>query len=291
MVKHLLASEVPPLLEVALAAAVAGGAAIMTVRERGYRVTYKDDASPLTEADLAANDIIMDHLTATGLPVLSEESREVPYAERAGWERFWLVDPLDGTKEFVKDTGEFTVNIALVEDGRPVLGVVLAPVLDTVYWGVGAADRREAFKTDRCLGAIPAAILARAEPLRIDHAAAVQPPLEVVASRSHCNEDTVRFIDQLEAAYGEVRRVSRGSSLKLCLIAEGAASIYPRIAPTMEWDTAAAQAVVEAAGGGVYAYDPQVPATGYFADRPADSGLQPLRYNKENLLNPFFVVC
>jgi 3'(2'), 5'-bisphosphate nucleotidase len=279
------------LLESALAAALAGGRAILAVRERGYDVQYKNDRSPLTEADLAAHRAIVERLASTGLPVLSEESAEVPHGLRAGWRRYWLVDPLDGTKEFVRDNGEFTVNVALVEEGRPVLGVVQAPVIDAIYWGFVASDGREAWKADRCGDADPARLGDRARALRLDAHRAPASPLRVVASRSHCNEATLAFIAQLEAAHGEVVRISRGSSLKLCLIAEGAARIYPRIAPTMEWDTGAAHAVIAAAGGGVWAYDPDLPATAYLAADPGAEGAAPLRYNKEDLLNPFFVAC
>jgi len=290
----LTTAEARPLLEAALAATLAGGRAILDVRARGFAVQYKDDNSPLTEADLAAHHAIEERLAATGLPVLSEESAEVPFADRAGWQRFWLVDPLDGTKEFVKDNGEFTVNVALIEAGRPVLGVVQAPVLDAIYWGFAAADGREAWKATGCREATPADLADLAEPLHIERADALAPPVRVVASRSHCNASTLRFIEELEAAHGQVQRVSRGSSLKLCLIAEGSASIYPRIAPTMEWDTGAAHAVIVAAGGGVWAYDPELPASAYLAaagggDRAG--AVEPLRYNKQDLLNPFFVAC
>jgi 3'(2'), 5'-bisphosphate nucleotidase len=287
----LTAAEARPLLDAALAAALAGSRAILAVRERGFAVHYKDDRSPLTEADLAAHHAIMERLAPTGLPVLSEESAEVPYGMRARWRRFWLVDPLDGTKEFVKDNGEFTVNVALIEEGRPVLGVVQAPVLDAIYWGFVAGDQREAWKATGCGDAAPGELAHGAEALGIDRDRALTPPLRVVASRSHCNDATLRFIEQLEAEHGTVERVSRGSSLKLCLIAEGSARIYPRIAPTMEWDTGAAHAVIAAAGGGVWAYDPALPASAYLDAADGAGKVEPLRYNKENLLNPFFVAC
>ncbi len=291
MPPRLTVAEVRPLMHAAMNAALAGGRAILEVRARGFDVQYKDDSSPLTEADLAAHEQIMKHLEGTGLPVLSEESAAAPFAERSGWDRFWLVDPLDGTKEFVKDNGEFTVNVALIEDGRPVLGVVQVPVHDSIYWGFTAAEGRWSFKAATNDDSTPEQLADSAQPLVIDRARSLEPPLKVVASRSHLNEDTVRFVDQLEATHGTAERVSRGSSLKLCLIAEGAAAIYPRIAPTMEWDTGAAHAVVEAAGGGVYRYDPELAATAYLSDDPAAAGARPLQYNKENLLNPFFVAC
>lgn len=302
MPSRLTIADVRPLLHAAMNAALAGGRAILEVRARGFDVQYKDDRSPLTEADLASHRAIMEHLAGTGLPVLSEESAEVPYVDRSGWDRFWLVDPLDGTKEFVKDNGEFTTNVALIEDGVPVLGVVQVPVHDSIYWGFESAAGRWAFRAGECgttvdeqrpgrTPATPSELADRAAPLIVDRARSLEPPLRVVASRSHLNDATLRFVEQLEAVHGAADRVSRGSSLKLCLIAEGAAAIYPRIAPTMEWDTGAAQAVVAAAGGGVYRYDPGLPATAYLADDPVAAGARPLRYNKENLLNPFFVAC
>jgi 3'(2'), 5'-bisphosphate nucleotidase len=288
---RLTSDEIRPLMHAAIRGALDGARAILEVRARGFDVQYKDDCSPLTEADLAAHQAIEARLEPTGYPVLSEESAEVPYAERAGWHRFWLVDPLDGTKEFVKDNGEFTVNVALIEAGRPVLGVVQVPVHDTIYWGFVADQGRQAFKADASAGSTPEQLAERRQPLEIEAGRPPVAPVRVVASRSHCNDATLRFIEQLEADHGQVERVSRGSSLKLCLIAEGAARIYPRIAPTMEWDTGAAHAVIAAAGGGVWAYDPQLPPAAYLAADPAAAGARPLQYNKDDLLNPFFVAC
>lgn len=237
------------------------GRAILAVYERDFAVEYKDDASPLTQADLASNRVILQRLTALtpDLPVLSEESSSVPYETRKVWNRFWIVDPLDGTKEFVKRNGEFTVNIALIEDGRPVLGVVHAPVLDVTYSG---AEGEGAFRQQD--DAIERRI-ATAEPGET---------ITVVASRSHANEATERYLDRLRETH-RVDVVSKGSSLKICLVAEGAAHIYPRTGPTSEWDTAAAQAVLEQAGGVML---------------DAESG-EPLPYNKENILNAHFVAA
>jgi 3'(2'), 5'-bisphosphate nucleotidase len=297
-------------------AALRAGDAILRIYERDFDVARKADESPLTEADKAAHHIIVDALADTGLPVLSEESEEVSYEKRRSWSRFWRVDPLDGTKEFIKKNGEFTVNIALIENGRPVLGVVYAPVLQTVYYGVQADNGEHgAWRADNCAGKPVSEIFnsAISLPLSSD----LCPPssdLRVVASRSHCNEETKTFIADLEEAYGAVELVSSGSSLKLCMAAEGSADIYPRIAPTMEWDTAAAQAVVEAAGGRVVKYDAAVPAATYLThdagsrERSDCNGegssrhapcamphapcpvLHALCYNKPDLLNPHFVV-
>jgi 3'(2'), 5'-bisphosphate nucleotidase len=279
------------LLHTAISAALKAGTAILKIYARDFEVEYKVDESPLTEADKVSHNIIVQHLADTGLPVLSEESKAAPYAERSQWDRFWLIDPIDGTKEFIKKNGEFTVNIALIEYGRPVLGVVYAPVLETLYCGQLDVERKraEAWKSTDCEGKSLSEIMSSAMPLSTSHGSlSTEKNLRVVASRSHCGEETVSFIEQLEEKFGEAERVSKGSSLKLCMVADGSADIYPRIAPTMEWDTAAAQAVVEAAGGKVYEYNPTVPSTDYLS---GNSLLTALHYNKENLLNPYFVVC
>jgi 3'(2'), 5'-bisphosphate nucleotidase len=221
-------------------------------------VISKSDSSPLTLADLAADRVISAGLTALGLgyPILSEESAQVPYEERKGWPRFWLVDPLDGTKEFIKRNGEFTVNIALIENGQPVLGVVYAPALGVCYFAA------------RGLGAYVMQGVAAAQAIRVK---VPQPgeTVKVVASRSHADERTAALLGKL----GEYQCISMGSSLKLCLVAGGTAHFYPRLGPTMEWDTAAAHAIVNMAGGIV-------------CDAKGDE----LRYNKADLHNPEFLV-
>lgn len=234
------------------------GAAIMAVYRNGFTVTGKEDCSPLTEADWQSHQLIVRALgeLTPALPVLSEEAANIPYAERGKWQRFWLVDPLDGTKEFIKRNGEFTVNIALIENGQPVLGVVHVPALGRSYW---AARGRGAFRADTDGHARPIAVRQRA----------FNELLKVVASRSHADPRQ----ESLLAGLGKHECVSMGSSLKLCLVAEGVAHIYPRLGPTMEWDTAAAHAIVDEAGG-----------------RVCDFTGNELRYNKNNLLNPPFVV-
>jgi len=234
------------------------GDAIMTVYAKDFDVIEKEDKSPLTEADLAAHRVIVESLTALdpSLPVLSEESAAIPYGERSRWERYWLVDPLDGTREFVKRNDEFTVNIALIESGRPVCGAVHVPALNTSYFG--------------CVGEGAWKVEGDNPPSPIRVAAKRHDPLRVAGSRSHAGDSLKRFLERI----GPHEIVSMGSSLKLCLVAEGKADIYPRLGPTSEWDTAAAQAVVEAAGGLV-----------------TDTEMQPLRYNtKDSLLNPHFLV-
>ena len=238
------------------------GEAILEVYERGpAEVSLKADDSPLTEADLAAQRVIAAGLGALqpALPLLSEESAAAPWRERARWRRYWLVDPLDGTKEFLGRNGEFTVNIALVEDGAPVLGVVFAPALDLLYWGAAGqgAWRQQGREAPQAVHSAP---LREGAPLR------------VVASRRHGGEAVDAWLAALARRFPEPELLSMGSSLKICLVAEGRADIYPRLAPTCEWDTAAAQAVLEAAGGSL-----------------TDTRLAPFRYNrKEALLNPFF---
>jgi 3'(2'), 5'-bisphosphate nucleotidase len=224
-----------------------------------FTIEAKADDSPLTKADLASHEHIVTSLKALtpDIPVLSEESQNVTYQERSQWSRFWLVDPLDGTKEFIKRNGEFTVNIALVENGEAVLGVVHTPVLGVTYV---AAKGEGAFKRENGSMHI---ITARQD---------LGDTLNVVASRSHAGPETQTLLEHLAKDY-QVNLVSKGSALKLCLVAEGVAHFYPRLGPTMEWDTAAAQCVAEEAGAVV-------------TDLPGHK----LRYNKENLLNPFFVV-
>ncbi len=235
------------------------GRKIMEVYARGFNIEHKDDRSPLTEADMAAHHAIVASLGALtpAVPVLSEEAANIPYAERAAWRDYWLVDPLDGTREFIKRNGEFTVNIALIRDHRPVLGVILVPVSGVCYSAcAGQGARREA-------------------PGEAARAITVRPwdggRIVVAGSRSHRDESFDRFLAQFD----EHEIISMGSSLKSCLVAEGKADIYVRLGPTSEWDTAAAQCVVEEAGGQLL-----------------DISMAPLRYNtKESLLNPHFIVC
>ncbi|HEY5622103.1 MAG TPA: 3'(2'),5'-bisphosphate nucleotidase CysQ [Pontiella sp.] len=272
-------------MEIAVAAAIKAGEAILEIYEQDFDVETKSDNSPLTAADKASHRIIVDALAGTPFPVLSEESGAVTYDERKGWSTYWLVDPLDGTKEFIKKNGEFTVNIALVDDGVPVAGIVYVPVEGTLY--LGGSDG--AVKATDCPGKTVEEILASAESCRVS--GRPSSPLRVVASKSHCNDETRRFIAGLEQVYGEVELVSRGSSLKLCMVADGSADIYPRIAPTMEWDTAAAHAVVIAAGGGVFEFSENLTVQAYCTEAQSDGEKpRPLCYNKENLLNPYFVV-
>ena len=268
--------------EIAIKAALDAGEAILEIYAQDFEVEFKSDDSPLTAADKASHEIIVAALEKTPYPVLSEESGSISYEERRQWETYWLVDPLDGTKEFIKKNGEFTVNIALVENGVPVMGVVYVPVKDTLYFG----NESGAFKAVDCKGKSIEVILESAQACSVSKEP--DSPIRIVASKSHCNDETRDFIAAIEKRFGDVELVSRGSSLKLCMVAEGSADIYPRIAPTMEWDTAAAHAVVRAAGGEVVQFDPDVGAPDYLPGNAPE--LQPVVYNKEDLLNPYFVV-
>jgi 3'(2'), 5'-bisphosphate nucleotidase len=257
------------LLNKALLAAYEAGKAILPIYNTDIGVTYKDDKSPLTAADTASNEVIKEHL-GSDLPILSEEGKLTDYATRREWTLFWLIDPLDGTKEFIKKNGEFTINIALIENGVPVLGVVYVPVSGIMYFGMAGLG---SFLCDMnlCESADLHQLLQVGTKLKHDAAAG---PYIVVASRSHMTPETENFIREKQEAHGSVELISSGSSIKLCLVAEGKANIYPRLAPTMEWDTAAAHAVAKYAGCSVYSWETNMELT----------------YNKENLLNPWFIV-
>lgn len=254
------AIDIEKVKEIALRA----GEEILEVYGTEFSVETKTDDSPLTEADRRANAVIVEGLRKSfpEIPIISEETKTVPYSERKDWDRFWLVDPLDGTKEFVKRNGEFTVNIALVQNGEPAAGVVYQPVGGKLYWaksGEGAWLSLEGGAPVRLHGG--------------PHFSEKE-TVVVVASRSHLTEEVQQFVDDLRNQGKEVDFLSSGSSLKLCLVAEGGADVYPRLGPTMEWDTGAAHAIALESGRRVLAHP---------------SG-EPLRYNKENLLNPHFIV-
>jgi 3'(2'), 5'-bisphosphate nucleotidase len=250
--------------------AIEAGNRILEVYSTDFNIVYKGDKSPLTEADQKSNEVICHELQKhyPEIPILSEENRQIAYEERKKWKSYWCIDPLDGTKEFVKRNGEFTVNIALIEDNKPILGIVYAPVIKKLYHAIKGQG---AFLNDKKL------------PLTKNR------NFSVVASKSHNNAETEAFIAALRVNFGEIEVVSRGSSLKLCMVAEGSASIYPRLALTMEWDTAAAHAVVLEAGKHVLQYRAEVEPEDYFSAE--NKMLEPLTYNKPNLLNPFFVVA
>ena len=250
------------ILEQVLQIAIRAGREILDVYGDEFGVDYKGDGSPLTIADRRAHDLIEKELGEMDLqiPVLSEESSSEAFENRSGWDRFWLVDPLDGTKEFVKRNGEFTVNIALIEGSQPVMGVVHTPVMNVSHFGT------------RGVGAYKSSGSNPAEPINVRDLQ--QNQVTMVASRSHSGVEVEQFRRNVEQGLGEVDITSMGSSLKICLVAEGSADIYPRLGPTSEWDTAAAHAVLAAAGG-----------------KLVDTGGEALRYNKPDILNPWFLAC
>jgi 3'(2'), 5'-bisphosphate nucleotidase len=273
----------PPgdLITTAIGAAMAAGREIMAVYAGAFAVEHKDDRSPLTEADRRAHRAIAGQLAGTGLPVLSEEGRYTAPEDRQGWQRYWLVDPLDGTKEFIQRNGEFTVNIALMERdtepagplgaARPIGGVLYAPARDLIYfaWQGGGAWRQQAATTHPAGTAYERA--ARSERLPL---ATRRSTYTIVASRSHPSPETEAFIRRMQQEHGEVALTNMGSALKICLVAEGAADAYPRYAPTMEWDTAAGHAIANEAGRTVIDVTTEAP----------------MRYNKHELVNNWFIV-
>lgn len=258
-------------LEIAIDASLRAGERIMEIyNTEDFGVDFKSDNTPLTRADIASHEIIVKELNLTGIPVLSEEGKSIPYEEREHWDLLWIVDPIDGTKEFIKRNGEFTVNIALIQNQIPIAGVVLVPALGELYF---STVEHGAYKTN-------SSELNLDLKSRIEKATQLPIPKEntsfnVVASRSHLSEDTRDFIEKLQTEYQEVKTLSKGSSLKLCMVAEGTADCYPRFAPTMEWDTAAGQAICMHAGGVVIDWRTK----------------QSLHYNRVELLNPWFLVA
>lgn len=245
------------LLELAINAAMLGGEEILKIYNDEFEVSFKEDNSPLTIADKNANDIIESFLENSKIPILSEEGRDIPYQERKNWERLWIVDPLDGTKEFVKRNGEFTVNIALIENGKPILGVIYVPVTSVLYY----ASKKGAFrKSNNETVQLPIVSSKR--------------NFVAVGSRSHQSDETKVYFDELTKKHGDVDVISMGSSIKICLVAEGSADVYPRFAPTMEWDTAAGHAIAIYSGKKLIDYKTK----------------KEMMYNREQLLNNWFIV-
>jgi 3'(2'), 5'-bisphosphate nucleotidase len=259
------------------------GNGILEVYQSNFSVEHKADDSPLTLADRRSHEIITENLVEFGIPILSEEGSHIPFDERLKWDMLWIVDPLDGTKEFIKRNDEFTVNIALVGQGKPLLGVIFIPAKKTLYF---AAQNLGAYKLknrwlDELLGKKDITndtngqlneLIDRSGklPLKLP----TDSPFIIVGSRSHGRQELEAFVEEKRREFGQVELTAAGSALKFCLVAEGSANIYPRFGPTCEWDTAAGQAVVENSGGQVVDYE-----TG-----------KSLVYNKENLLNPWFIV-
>lgn len=271
MIDH---KELKHLLLTGINATIRAGALIMEVyNSNDFQVNLKSDATPLTLADRKAHEEIMTHLTKTRIPVMSEEGRDLHYEERRGWEYFWLVDPLDGTKEFIKRNGEFTVNIALVFNGAPIIGIVYVPVIKQLYF---AMQTLGSFRIDNIEEEIDS--VDKLDKLTIsENKLPYKPkerPLTIVVSRSHPSKETQEFIDKMREKQDNIELIARGSSLKICMVAEGNADLYPRYGKTTEWDTAAGQAVAEMAGCEVVSLEDG----------------EKVFYNKEDINNPWFIV-
>ena len=257
------------LLKTAINASIAGGHVIMEVYASNFDVEQKDDDSPLTLADKNCNTIIENFLLKTSIPIMSEEGAKIAYSERRSWEYFWLVDPLDGTKEFIKRNGEFTVNIALIHNGLPVMGVIYVPVKKDLYF---AMERLGSFmaNSNSAISNLNN-LITESDKLPIDYK---RNNYVVVGSRSHMSTETEEFFKEKIQGHKNVEVIAIGSSLKLCMVAEGKADAYPRYAPTMEWDIAAGHAIAKFAGFSVVQYQTK----------------KEMVYNKEDLLNPWFLV-
>jgi 3'(2'), 5'-bisphosphate nucleotidase len=258
------------LLNTAITAALEAGKAILEIYYSGeFDVEIKGDNSPLTKADTASHNVIISSLKETNIPVLSEEGLAIAYEERKGWNQLWIVDPIDGTKEFIKRNGEFTVNIALIQDQKTLIGVVFVPVTGELYF---SSKEMGAFKVYVDLEKFEIETLishGNELPLQRD-----DNTFTIVASRSHMSAETETYVQEMRDIHGEVNLISKGSSLKLCMVAEGTADCYPRFAPTMEWDTAAGQAICEHAGFRVIDWVKK----------------EKMLYNRKELLNNWFLV-
>ena len=257
------------LLIKAINASIKGGQAIMDVYASDFAVEHKDDKSPLTLADKNCNEVIEHHLLETDIPFLSEEGATITYSERKDWEYCWLVDPLDGTKEFVKRNGEFTVNIALIHNGNPIMGVIYVPVKEELYFAMEGLGSYKIVR-NQIIDNLET-LISSSDKLPIDYK---RNNYVIVGSRSHLSTETEVFFEDMKKEHVNVEIMAVGSSLKLCMVAEGKADAYPRYAPTMEWDTGAGDAICRMAGFQVLQYNTDIP----------------VEYNKENLLNPWFLV-
>lgn len=263
--------EIDSLLFLAIQVSVLAGREIIKVYDADFSVEKKKDNSPLTLADRKSHATIFNILSETGIPILSEEGKEIPYLKRKNWKRLWIVDPLDGTKEFIKRNDEFTVNIALIENNTPVIGVIYVPVKQTLYF---SGKNNGAYKIPNLIDfhfSDSKALISKSYklPLQMQRG-----KFTIVTSRSHMTEETVDYIAHLKKKHQKIDLISAGSSMKICLVAEGFADVYPRFGPTMEWDTAAGQAIAENAGK-------------IIMDIKTN---QPMTYNKENLINNSFIV-
>jgi 3'(2'), 5'-bisphosphate nucleotidase len=260
------------MLNTAISAAIEAGFEILRIYNNpssDFSIEKKADNSPLTIADKASHAVIEEKLKNTGIPILSEEGRNIPFEERENWQQFWMVDPLDGTKEFIKQNGEFTVNIALIENTKPVAGIIYVPVSRTLYVG---DVKQGAWKLENISESVSVDTLkSNGQKLPMNRQKGI---FTLVGSRSHANEETTAYIEQRKEEHEQIDIISKGSSLKICMVAEGVADEYPRFGPTMEWDTAAGHAIANAAGKKLYQTNLK----------------NELTYNKKDLLNPFFIL-
>jgi 3'(2'), 5'-bisphosphate nucleotidase len=257
-------------LKIAIEAALEAGKVILDIyHSDDFKVELKGDDSPLTKADIASHNVIMSHLKATHIPVLSEEGKAIPFEDRKDWSQLWIVDPIDGTKEFIKRNGEFTVNIALIENQKTVLGVIYVPISGELYFSTNDVG---SYKVSVDIENYDVeTLISQGHKLPLERE---DKTFTVVASRSHMSPETETYVSAMREKHGAVNLISKGSSLKLCMVAEGQADCYPRFAPTMEWDTAAGQAICEHAGFEVIDW----------------STKKRMLYNREELLNGWFVV-
>ena len=257
------------LLKQVIDCSIAAGKEIMTIYEGDdFGISHKEDNSPITKADIVANEIIVNSLSKTKFPILSEEGSHAPFEERKKWSKLWIVDPIDGTKEFINRNGEFTVNIALIEDQTPILGVIYVPAKQTLYFGSkehGSSKLNDVKTSDTA-----EEIISKSIQLPLTKS---PEQFTVVASRSHQAKETSLFIDALSKKHGQINTLNVGSSLKLCMVAEGSAHIYPRFIPTMEWDIAAGHAICLFADANVIDYKTN----------------EQMKYNRENLKNNWFM--
>nr|WP_319569947.1 3'(2'),5'-bisphosphate nucleotidase CysQ [uncultured Draconibacterium sp.] len=261
-----------PIINTAIKAAILAGEKILEIYNdptSDFSVEKKADNSPLTIADKASHHVIEAALIETGIPILSEEGKTIEYSERKHWDTFWCIDPLDGTKEFIKRNGEFTVNIALIKADKPIMGIIYVPVSGTLYFGSTDEGAWKLEKTSSHTNLEQLKTEGQQLPVPLNTEV-----FKIVGSRSHMSAETEDYINQLKKEHPQIEIVSKGSSLKICMVAEGSAHQYPRFGPTMEWDTAAGHAIANAAGKKLW-------LTNFTGE---------LQYNKENLLNPYFIV-
>ncbi len=267
--------EFDELLTLAIKSSIIAGKKILKIyKSNNYKVELKNNLSPITIADKQSNKIIQNFLRKTNIPILSEEGKDIPYEERKNWNFFWLVDPLDGTKEFINQNGEFTVNIALIQKNSPVLGVIYAPVLDLLYYGASSVNSNKIINASKLINNKDNIKDILSTSTKINNETTIKNSIRIIASRSHFSKETENYIDSIKHKFENINYKTIGSSLKFCLIAEGKCDIYPRFGPTMEWDTGAGHVISQYANCLITLTDEK----------------SSMIYNKKNLLNPHFIV-